>query len=140
MKSLFLLTLALAPALSQAATLDIVNEGGRHAAIGEFKGIKVPSLCEDGFCWEEINVKLRPYRGLENIRGAVKVNVDALPEAAKLVVEGHDFSPVDLVGSCSKWDEERRGYFYELKGSVRLREIGVRSICVGSEPAQLILD
>ena len=140
MKTLFLLSLALAPGFAQAATLEIVNESGRHAAIGEFKGIKVPSICKDGFCWEEINVKLRPYRGYENIRGSVTVNVDSLPTAAKLVVEGHDFSPVDLVGSCSKWDEERRGYFFELKGSVRLSEIGMRSICVADGPAELILD
>ena len=139
MKALLLALALLAPA-AQAATIEIVNESPLRADIGEWRGIKVPSICEDFKpCWVEINQKFIPSPGLGNIRGTMSVEI-APKEMINLYVTGGGLGTYNIVENCRHVNPDSLGYYFQLNGEAHLKDIGFLSMCLVSDRARLIID
>lgn len=79
---------------AQDYEIKITNQSDLHVELGKYSGIMLPSLCEDGFCWEEAFVKFRAFnRSLRNIQDteSITLNYEELYEYSatlKLKVPG----------------------------------------------------
>ncbi|RZA06954.1 MAG: hypothetical protein EOP11_09035, partial [Proteobacteria bacterium] len=129
MKFLLSLFILLTPA-AHAATLEIANESSLRADIGAWKGVKVPSICEDFKpCWEEVNQKFRPFPGLSNIRGMKSVAL-AVGSVTSLKISGPAERTFEIHESCRSVPREDLGMYFQLNGEANLTEVKTLSICL----------
>ncbi len=120
MKNLLLILLQLSIVTSLFADdykLSITNNTNMNVSFGQFKGSYVPSLCEDGPCWEEINISLRPLnRNFKKIRGTVSEQLDSsyFEKKSPFVTIGNDsgfYKQIEFV-ECSELTNDTQRYFY----------------------------
>jgi len=105
MKKIILILTALlsAQAMSNDYQIRISNNSEMKVSLGIFKGILVPSICKDGFCWEEVLEKLKPIsRKFKNIKGTKIASLsyeDFEEESFFLLIEDRDgyYKQIELI-------------------------------------------
>lgn len=121
---------------SFASFLEIENLSFRpDVSLGEYRGRKFPSLCEDGFCFEEINVKYRPFSGFENIQGNVRLDTTRLDRSMFLFL-GDEF--FEIMTSCDGFDDQITLGIQKIQGRMTLSELKKRTLCMKSSSTIVI--
>jgi hypothetical protein len=120
------------PLYAKSYKIEINNQSYEKVAFGIYKGIPVPSLCEDGFCWEEVNVKFRPVQDANNVQGTktIYLETENFEQTQYFLMIG-EFQ-VELA-ACELLDEDRQ-YFYPPMGPQLTVDItGRNSYCIDQE-------
>jgi hypothetical protein len=139
MKNLLLALLALSAPAAHAATLEIVNNSAQRADIGEWRGIKVPSICEDFKpCWVEVNQKFIPAPGLGDIRGEKTATI-APGSLIRLYVPGR-LGTYEIIENCRQVNPADLSFYFQLNGEAHLKDVGFLSMCLVNDRARLVID
>ena len=126
-------------------SINITNNSAYKVKFGKFKGTKVPSLCEDGFCWEEVFIKLRPLsRKFKNIKSTVTAELvadDFVEKSMFLVIEGVNdyYRQIEFV-LCDNLEENPSPYYPEIDSTLNITDKTSGGHCLNKGETSLIVE
>ena len=133
MKKLLLAFILLASTSSFAKTYTIkVNSNSADkVSFGFFKGRMVPSLCDDGPCREETDIKFHPLKNAKDIRQAtIKLTSKQFSEEQYFLKIGD--IQIEFA-ACEFLDDEQKYFYPPIGSSLDIQNVNRRSYCLDQD-------